>query len=593
MVSVGRPLPLLRAWDASPLSRGLATHSLVDGLTPAECIMNTASSRVGLVVSRLEVPSSGYKQRRIAQCMKDCTIASDGTVRCASNIIQFCYGGDGGDPRADVKTSASSETLDKAAAEAAASGNGELAAAVAVLRRVADPHIPLALDWLIRSAPRSDGRDPRAASAEDGLVCAAALELRPWQPSEVARAHLLVALRASERKRLRLHGSMLKALLDRVVEDWRRSRAPVGMAVGVFVATSVGQPATQNRLNAFYTAGMQGGGSETADEAARALENLLSASDPGVPGMFGMTLHTVDGSREAARNLAVSVCGLTLAAITAGSPEAHASPDTMDGRQRALWGALCVLHGVTGPAATAVVLPLDRGAMQGARLTAPLVEAAVERAVGFPTAVWPFEDAPFLVVAAPNASHAARLATAPKKGKGLCAVMVRGLHRVTRAWVLREDGGAHVVRTAGTDLSAAMGLDTVNGHLTTSTSVRDTLAALGAEAATRAAEREIRRLVGESRVNRRHLSLFADFMMRTGEPLPFSRYGMKSAGVGPLARALYETPMATIAAAAVRGETDDLSSFLTQIFCGSVLRTGTGSFDVLYDGAVGCEEGDG
>ena len=262
----------------------------------------------------------------------------------------------------------------------------------------------------------------------------------------------------------------------------------------------------------------------------------------------------------------------------------------MDIREQALWGALCVYHGVKN--STAVALSLKREAMQKERITPAQVEASLEMALGCPVAVWPFADDPFLMVAAPTATQAVKLSSVPKKGKGLLTVMLRGLHRVTRAWVLREDGSSYVVRTVGTDLVAALGMAGVDARLTTSTSVRDTLAALGAEAATRAAEREVHRLVGESRVNRRHLSLFADFMMRMGEPLPFSRYGMKSAGVGPLARALYETPMATIAAAAVRGETDDLSSFLTQIFCGSVLRTGTGSFDVMYDGEAGCDDGD-
>lgn len=93
-------------------------------------------------------------------------------------------------------------------------------------------------------------------------------------------------------------------------------------------------------------------------------------------------------------------------------------------------------------------------------------------------------------------------------------------------------------------------------------------------------------------MNRRHLSLFADFMMRTGTPLAFSRHGMRSAGDGPLSRALFETPVSTLAEAALRGDTDDLSSLLTQIFCGSLLRTGTGASDVLFDTQTGYRKGE-
>lgn len=44
-----------------------------------------------------------------------------------------------------------------------------------------------------------------------------------------------------------------------------------------------------------------------------------------------------------------------------------------------------------------------------------------------------------------------------------------------------------------------------------------------------------------------------------------------------------ETPLATLTGAAVRGERDDLSSLLAQIFSGSLLRAGTGCFDVAFD----------
>ena len=44
-----------------------------------------------------------------------------------------------------------------------------------------------------------------------------------------------------------------------------------------------------------------------------------------------------------------------------------------------------------------------------------------------------------------------------------------------------------------------------------------------------------------------------------------------------------ETPLATLTDAAVRGERDDLSSLLAQIFSGSLLRAGTGCFDVAFD----------
>ena len=144
-----------------------------------------------------------------------------------------------------------------------------------------------------------------------------------------------------------------------------------------------------------------------------------------------------------------------------------------------------------------------------------------------------------------------------------------------------------MVYTVGTDLCAALGMASVDSTKSYSTSVVDSVRVLGVEAGVRAAEREILRIVGKGKVNRRHLSLFADFMMRTGEPLAFSRHGMLAAGDGPLSRALFETPVSTLAEAALRGDTDDLSSLLTQIFSGSILHAGTGGSDVLFDTQAG------
>ena len=154
----------------------------------------------------------------------------------------MAYGGDGGDCARDVRLRISSEELAAAEVEAAAAGDGELAAACAELRLCVEPSLPFALDWCIQQASRTFiGSDDE----DDQALIAAALQLRPWQASTVARAALLVRLRRSERVRLRIRGSSLKILLDRLMSDWDESRVPAGMAVGVFVATSISPPLTQ------------------------------------------------------------------------------------------------------------------------------------------------------------------------------------------------------------------------------------------------------------------------------------------------------------------------------------------------------------
>jgi len=256
----------IRPYDESALAKGVAASSLVDGITATENVFNAISARVGLIIGRLEVGSSGYKQRQIGHRMKNCIVHADRSVRCGSKVVQFAYGGDGCDPRFDVKLNL--KDLDAAEAE------GVDPYAIQVLRRAgreASSVVPI--DWLVAGATRAGSSVVPPSSfvaAEDAAVVKAALELGPWEPSTVTRAALLVRLRASERARLGIHGAGLRDLLKAMVEAWDRNRAPEGFAAGIFVGTSVGPPATQGALNAFNTAGMHGGGAESADEAAQA-----------------------------------------------------------------------------------------------------------------------------------------------------------------------------------------------------------------------------------------------------------------------------------------------------------------------------------
>ncbi|RMD45787.1 DNA-directed RNA polymerase subunit A' [Candidatus Pacearchaeota archaeon] len=94
----GRTLSFFKKGDLSPRARGFIYSSFKDGLRPDEFFFGAITGRDGLMDTALRTPKSGYLYRRLSNALQDLIVAYDGTVRDASdNIIQFKYGGDGGD----------------------------------------------------------------------------------------------------------------------------------------------------------------------------------------------------------------------------------------------------------------------------------------------------------------------------------------------------------------------------------------------------------------------------------------------------------------------------------------------------------------
>lgn len=577
----GRALPLFPTGQpASPREAGFVAQALADGLRVAENYFHTWASRSGLVEGRLNTPAAGYQQRELVQPLKPCVAAHDGTVSCEGTIVQFCYGGDGAAPSRAVTLELTRQEL--AAAEDEAGGAGPLALAVAALRAAGEPNalpgqplrlsLPVPLLWLRERAAGSGGppADPRTIAADVAAVHRAALGLRPWAPSRLTRAALIFLARPSELSRLNLRGAALAAFLEAVRLDWNTSRVPAGMPVGVFVGTSIGPPATQNSLDAFHVAGMHRSGAG-AQASAQDFEALLSASR----GAAGMVLYVSGGEAEA-RALAARLPQRTLQSYMPRGAAVRVVARTGSPEAAALLSAVAAVGDPPVDPERALLVPLRAGNDVSPRE----VGEALARAIGGLRVIdWPLHrgELQFLVAVTKTPANAQFLA------KHVASRIIGGVPGVLEAYPARALDGRWTVETKGSNLARALAERCVNASSSFSRCVRDTADVLGIEAARATAYREIRRVVGSNGVDRRHMALFADFMTHGVEPVAFSRHGMKSAGIGPVARALYETPLAVFTEAALAGATDSLGSLTTQIFVGRLTTVGTGFSKVLAD----------
>lgn len=107
------------------------------------------------------------------------------------------------------------------------------------------------------------------------------------------------------------------------------------------------------------------------------------------------------------------------------------------------------------------------------------------------------------------------------------------------------------------------------------------LRTFGVEAARGAIVREIASVFGVYgiQVDKRHLSLIADYMTFEGAYKPFNRMGMMS-NPSPFTQMSYETTAQFLTTATLTGDYDNLASPSARIVMGKVVRGGTGSFQV-------------
>ncbi|CRH00575.1 RNA polymerase I, putative [Plasmodium relictum] len=108
----GRTLPSFHRYDYGARSCGLITDCFLEGLRPQEYFFHCMSGREGLIDTAVKTAKSGYIQRCLIKCMESVILHYDGTVRNEDNsIIQFLYGEDGIDPSKTAYLDSSNDLL--------------------------------------------------------------------------------------------------------------------------------------------------------------------------------------------------------------------------------------------------------------------------------------------------------------------------------------------------------------------------------------------------------------------------------------------------------------------------------------------------
>ena len=168
------------------------------------------------------------------------------------------------------------------------------------------------------------------------------------------------------------------------------------------------------------------------------------------------------------------------------------------------------------------------------------------------------------------------------------AVLARpntGLKKYDAVLDVFVDNDEWTIATAGSNLMEVMRNDFVDYARTTTNDVFEVYNVLGIEAARQVLIAELRNVLGDLKLDHRHLSLLADTMSNRGFFMSVDRHGINHRGeLGPFAKASFECSTDMLVKSSVFAERDRMNGVSACIILGQAAAIGTGDTEVLIDG---------
>ncbi|KJP88861.1 hypothetical protein AK88_01551 [Plasmodium fragile] len=243
----GKTLPSFHRYDYGARACGLITDCFLEGLRPQEYFFHCMSGREGLIDTAVKTAKSGYIQRCLIKCMESVILHYDGTVRNEDNsIIQFLYGEDGIDPSRISYLDAPKDLIN----------NYHVSFSKYLLHDAVDRM--QRNERLFGDMDRWNGLDGDGGGDD---------------PLETQFSPYSYMGATSERFREKLHHTITKDLnladcynlpeqfdtqsASLLKAKYFRSLCDPGESIGILVAQSFGEPATQMTLNTFHLAGTE------------------------------------------------------------------------------------------------------------------------------------------------------------------------------------------------------------------------------------------------------------------------------------------------------------------------------------------------
>jgi len=315
---------------------------------------------------------------------------------------------------------------------------------------------------------------------------------------------------------------------------------PVGEAVGIVAAQSIGEPGTQMTMRTFHYAGVA---EQVPTGLPRLIELVDARREPKKPMMDIFLKSEYAKSEEKARVVAESIERIKLDRIA--TIEENFADKRID-------------------------IVLDDDELKHEDLSIEDVRKKVKDG-NFGA----MESDGNKISIKPKVSSLKAIRRLTNKLK---ALHLKGIERISRAMVLKGKDG-YFIRTGGSNLKEILKHEAVDSERVITNDVKEVERVLGIEAARMALVNELRQVLDMQglRVDVRHIMLLADAMTMDGELKSIGRHGLSGQKAGILARAAFEETLKHLIKAAIEADEDRLIGVTENIIIGQTVPVGTGN----------------
>jgi len=166
--------------------------------------------------------------------------------------------------------------------------------------------------------------------------------------------------------------------------------------------------------------------------------------------------------------------------------------------------------------------------------------------------------------------------------KKILDLTVSGVNKIINVVVIKE-GNDWIVKTFGSNLSHILKMDEVDYSKSYTNNLHEIQEVLGIEATREALIKEIRETMSQQGLNvdERHIMLIADIMVFTGEIRAVGRYGVAGMKSSVLTKAGFEETTKHLVRASVRNEEDNFKGIFENVMINQQVPVGTGMFDLV------------
>lgn len=334
----------------------------------------------------------------------------------------------------------------------------------------------------------------------------------------------------------------LKAILEKVEEEYLEAMADAGESVGLVGAESIGEPGTQMTLNTFHLAGVAE--MNVTMGLPRIIEILDGRKLIKTPMMEIFLKSPYNKGKD------IKQIALSLKETKFGEIASEFNINVVD------------LY---------VEVGLDEDRLKELILTPKAVAKALEKFKGVTV-----KEKDGKIIVKPKGKEI-KLNTVFNLKELLKKTYIKGFKGILQVLPVKREE-EFVIVTAGTNLKEVLKLEFVDATRTISNDIFEVRKVLGIEAARQSIINEVFKVIESQGLNVdvRHIMLCADTMCESGNVKGITRYGVVSEKSSVLARASFETPIKHIIDAALVGEVDKLDSVVENVMLNQPVPTGTG-----------------